>query len=391
MRRRAALLLFLLLLPGGAQAHALDAYLQAALIAPGPARIEVSLRLVPGVAALPALLPVLDPDGDDILSPAEQRRYAAQLLSDVTLTADAKRLTPHLLSAVFPTVAAMRGGMGEIQIKFEAALPAGGAVRTLAFENRHQRAIAAYLVNSLTPADPGLRFLSQRRSPDQSFYEVRYGVSGGGTAPSHLAAFPAMFQLGLHHIAAGTDHLLFLLTLLLPAPLLARGGSWRGAAPIRASLGRMALVVTAFTAGHSLTLAAAALGLVPAGGAVIEALIAGGFGLIHGLAFAATLDRLALAGFNLGIEAMQLAVVAAVLPSLLLLRHPRAYGAYRIGGARAAGVAALGWLAQRTLSLPNPMEAILETAVPHAPWLALVMFLASLAAWFYRAVAQRAI
>ena len=391
MRRRAALLLFLLLLPGGAQAHALDAYLQAALIAPGPARIEVSLRLVPGVAALPALLPVLDPDGDDILSPAEQRRSAAQLLSDVTLTADAKRLTPHLLSAVFPTVAAMRGGMGEIQIKFEAALPAGGAVRTLAFENRHQRAIAAYLVNSLTPADPGLRFLSQRRSPDQSFYEVRYGVSGGGTAPSHLAAFPAMFQLGLHHIAAGTDHLLFLLTLLLPAPLLARGGSWRGAAPIRASLGRMALVVTAFTAGHSLTLAAAALGLVPAGGAVIEALIAGGFGLIHGLAFAATLDRLALAGFNLGIEAMQLAVVAAVLPSLRLLRHTRAYGAFRIGGARAAGVAALGWLAQRTLSLPNLMEAILETAVPHAPWLALVIFLASLAAWFYRAVAQRAI
>ena len=391
MRRRAALLLFLLLLPGGAQAHALDAYLQAALIAPGPARIEVSLRLVPGVAALPALLPVLDPDGDDILSPAEQRRSAAQLLSDVTLTADAKRLTPHLLSAVFPTVAAMRGGMGEIQIKFEAALPAGGAVRTLAFENRHQRAIAAYLVNSLTPADPGLRFLSQRRSPDQSFYEVRYGVSGGGTAPSHLAAFPAMFQLGLHHIAAGTDHLLFLLTLLLPAPLLARGGSWRGAAPIRASLGRMALVVTAFTAGHSLTLAAAALGLVPAGGAVIEALIAGGFGLIHGLAFAATLDRLALAGFNLGIEAMQLAVVAAVLPSLRLLRHTRAYGAFRIGGARAAGVAALGWLAQRTLSLPNLMEAILETAVPHAPWLALVIFLASLAAWFYRAVAQRAL
>ncbi len=82
-----------------------------------------------------------------------------------------------------------------------------------------------------------------------------------------------------------------------------------------------------------------------------EAFIAAFFGLIHGLAFAATLDRLGLehweqvAGilaFNLGIEAMQMLVVAAILPSLMLLSRTPAYPIFRIGGVTVAGAACLG-------------------------------------------------
>lgn len=160
-----------------------------------------------------------------------------------------------------------------------------------------------------------------------------------------------MFRLGMRHIAEGTDHLLFLLALLLPAPLLVFRSRWAGFAGVRHSVLQTLRVVTAFTVGHSITLALAALGLVRVPSRPIEVLIAFSilvsaahalrplfpgreagiaalFGLTHGLAFASTLQNLELGwwervvsilGFNLGIETMQLFVVAATIPSLILL------------------------------------------------------------------------
>jgi hypothetical protein len=87
-----------------------------------------------------------------------------------------------------------------------------------------------------------------------------------------------------------------------------------------------------------------------------EAWIAAFFGLIHGLAFAATLDRLGLehwdrvAGilaFNLGIEAMQMLVVVALLPSLMLMSRTRVYPILRLAGAGFAALASAGWIAER--------------------------------------------
>ena len=187
------------------------------------------------------------------------------------------------------------------------------------------------------------------------------------THGSWWAGFRGVFMLGMRHIAEGTDHLLFLLVLLLPAPLLARTGRWREPDGPRASLGRIIGVVTAFTVGHSLTLVAARWAGAPAeparGGAHRgehprvrgargatalpgpRAFVAAGFGLVHGLAFATVLagqgfDAWALAssilGFNLGIEVMQAAVVVLVLP-WLTLREPCARlrcCARRCGGGR---------------------------------------------------------
>jgi hypothetical protein len=142
------------------------------------------------------------------------------------------------------------------------------------------------------------------------------------------------FRLGARHIAVGYDHLLFLLGLLL----------------FRQSLARVVGVVTAFTVAHSLTLALAALGWITPPGALIDALIpitiayvgaaaalrpdsrhgpwlAFGFGLVHGFGFAAALREalgvrmgpdwlIALASFNLGIEAFQVLAVCLVYPLL---------------------------------------------------------------------------
>jgi hypothetical protein len=202
---------------------------------------------------------------------------------------------------------------------------------------------------------------------------------------SEYRGFVSMVSLGIDHIREGTDHQLFLLTLLLPAPLLASGRRWRSGLPARGALRRIATITLSFTLGHSVTLALGALGvpvpqqlveamiavsiLVAAAHAVRplfpgrEALVAASFGLVHGLAFSETLRELhlsgirlvlSLLGFNLGIEAMQLFIVALVLPPLILLAHTRAYPPLRVISATATAVAAAGWLGAR-LGFPNPV------------------------------------
>lgn len=217
--------------------------------------------------------------------------------------------------------------------------------------------------------------------------------SGG----SWSRGFAAMFRLGTRHIAEGTDHLLFLLALILPAPLVAAGGRWGGYAGGRAALRRVVKVVTAFTLGHSITLVLGALGwarlpealvesaialsiLVSAVHALIpifrgrEVFIAGGFGLVHGLAFAATLTGFGLdpwtlaasvLGFNLGIEAFQLLVILAAMPWLVLLARTRAYGPFRFAGAALTAVAAAAWLAERAFGWANPVGPLVEGVASH--------------------------
>ncbi len=191
--------------------------------------------------------------------------------------------------------------------------------------------------------------------------------------------FLAMIKLGMRHISEGTDHLLFLLVLLLPAPLLVNGNRWGRFGGVRYSLNRLLNIVTAFTIGHSLTLLLGALGLVRLPGQPVEILIAmsilvsaihalrplfagreawvaAGFGLVHGLAFASTLANLhldtgpmalSILGFNLGIELMQIGVIALVIPWLILLSQTPLYPFVRITGGVLAGVAALVWVTER--------------------------------------------
>src|SRR3954452_1249694 len=74
---------------------------------------------------------------------------------------------------------------------------------------------------------------------------------------SWLSGLLAAACLGVQHITGGADHLLFLLMLLIPAPLVARRGRWRRSDGPRRSAIRVVHVVSAFALGHSLTLALA--------------------------------------------------------------------------------------------------------------------------------------
>lgn len=204
-----------------------------------------------------------------------------------------------------------------------------------------------------------------------------------GAEGTGLSALMAMVALGIEHIAEGADHIAFLVTLLLTAPLAAQAGSlaknWNAERDNRKVLGNTFWRVTAFTAGHTLSLLATSLGLLPAAGQGVEVLIAlsvaisaahaltpiyprreawiaGGFGLIHGMAFATAIRELELStgqtvlatlGFNLGIEVAQLAIVAVVMPVLLMLRGRSAEPYVRRCVALVALAAALWWACSR--------------------------------------------
>jgi len=162
---------------------------------------------------------------------------------------------------------------------------------------------------------------------------------------------------GVWHIWIGFDHLLFLVTLLLPAVLKREANRWIGVERFRDALINVLKIVTAFTIAHSITLSLAALDIVRLPTRIVEPvvaasvglaalnnllpqlrakgwLIAFGFGLIHGFGFAGVLVAMdltagtlasALVGFNVGVEIGQMAVVLAFLPLAFNLRRSRVY------------------------------------------------------------------
>jgi hypothetical protein len=200
-----------------------------------------------------------------------------------------------------------------------------------------------------------------RLTPGQPAATIPDKESALGVAGTYL-------WLGVEHILAGIDHLLFVLGLLL----LARE-RWR-----------LLWTVTAFTAAHSITLALATLGVVNAPQAPVEAVIAlsiafvavevlrarGGhpgvaarspwivafsFGLLHGFGFAGALSEvglpvgqipLALAFFNIGVELGQLLFIAAVLGAAWLVRSMRTRWLEPVPP-YAIGIVAMFWMFQR--------------------------------------------
>ena len=88
-----------------------------------------------------------------------------------------------------------------------------------------------------------------------------------------------------------------------------------------------------------------------------------------------------LVGFNLGIETMQLLVVVATVPSVVLLSRTPAYSYLRIVGGVFAAIASFGWLIGRLFDLHTPVDAVVGTLADGGAFIAIALFLASLACW----------
>jgi hydrogenase/urease accessory protein HupE len=215
----------------------------------------------------------------------------------------------------------------------------------------------------LTVRGPGGAVLAERML-DGRDCEVDLGLERRGVDVARQ-----FFALGLGHILAGYDHLLFLGALLLGVRRLTH----------------VVTTVTAFTVAHSLTLALAVLGVVQVPAAIVEPLIAASivlvglenlvrteiasrwkltfaFGLIHGFGFAGALRELGigaagasvavpLGAFNLGVEAGQIAVACLVWPLIPRL-HAEPLARFRLARACSLLVVAGGayWLVERILT-----------------------------------------
>jgi hydrogenase/urease accessory protein HupE len=191
------------------------------------------------------------------------------------------------------------------------------------YDANHQTFVNIYEGDGLTQA-----ILDANRAHFEYFSGTRQGVA---------AVIQRFVPAGIHHILIGPDHLLFLVGLLL------LGGTLR----------QLALVVTAFTVAHSITLSLAALNLVSPPASLIEpaialsivyvgadnllvrdgrdmrAWIAFAFGFIHGFGFANVLREMdlpsralgwSLFSFNFGVELGQLLVVLLVATAFAALR-----------------------------------------------------------------------
>jgi hypothetical protein len=189
---------------------------------------------------------------------------------------------------------------------------------------------------------------------------------------------------GVWHIWIGYDHILFLLSLLLPAVLAWSGGRWQPVERFAPAFWDVFKIVTSFTVAHSITLSLAALGVVSLPSRLVESAIAASvvlaalnnviplvhgrrwmvaffFGLVHGFGFASVLRDLglpqnalliALVGFNLGVEGGQLAIVSAFLPVAYFLRAGWFYRRLVFIGGSLAIVAVAGiWLVERAFNM----------------------------------------
>jgi hypothetical protein len=347
-----------------------DAYLRLA-VGPGGAvsgSLDVALRDLELVVGL-------DGDGDGAVTWGELKaRHAAvdaYALSRLALA------SPGGACALRPTerlVDEHTDGAYAV-LRFEAACPAPAGRLSLRYG----------LLFDVDPTHRGLVTVSDAGgtratvlSPDRP--EVSLEASAARSA--ELGRY---LRLGLEHIAFGYDHLLFLLVLLLPAVYRRDAAGAREPVPSwPRALVDVAKILTAFTVAHGISLAAAVTGLVEPPARLVESAIAAtivlaaldnlrpflpadrwlvalGFGLVHGLGFAAALGPLdlpapdlavALLGFNLGIEAGQAALALPFLAAAYPLRTFVLYarGILPLGSAAAAVLAGL-WLVDRAFAV----------------------------------------
>jgi hydrogenase/urease accessory protein HupE len=265
---------------------------------------------------------------DPLLDGATLPRYAAAItgfvLERLRMNADGRNLKWEITS--------VRPLPDRTAIEIAYRVPLGSAVGRLSiraalfpYDPNHQTFVNVYERDVLTTQ----QVLSAARQDTEYYTGGRQGA---------IAVFEEFTAAGIHHIAIGPDHILFIVGLLL------LGGS----------ILRLLGIVSAFTVGHSITLSLAALNIVAPPARIVEpaialsivyvgadnllstkgardvrAWIALFFGLVHGFGFASVLREIGLPpralgislfSFNLGVEIGQAGLVVIVASLLALLR-----------------------------------------------------------------------
>lgn len=317
----------------------------------------------------------LDDDQDGTITWRELRTHhtdiASYALARLALSADAQACPTH---AVEHLVDDHSDGAYAV-LRFTAACPGPVSVLTAGYR----------LFFDVDPQHRGLLRLEHGGETRTAIFSAAAPLQRIEVAEAKpVRQFVDYTKHGVWHIWVGFDHLLFLISLLLPAVLIRVDRSWTGAERFRDAFRDVVKVVTAFTIAHSITLSLAALDVVQLPSRWIESAIAASvilaalnnlvvmagasrwlfafaFGLIHGFGFASVLADLglpkdalllALVAFNVGVELGQLAVVAVFLPLAWALRNQWIYRQGILAGGSLLVIALAGvWLIERAFDL----------------------------------------
>lgn len=294
---------------------------------------------------------------ETLLAAATLQRYAAEIetlvLTRLTMNADGRDLAWEITSVrALPDRTAV-----EVAYRVPWVSNPGHLVMRAAlfpYDPTHQTFVNIYEDDALTYQ----QVLSASRSTMEYYTGGRQGA---------FAVFKAFTAAGIHHIAIGPDHILFIVGLLL------LGGS----------VLRLLGIVSAFTVGHSITLSLAVLNIVAPPARIVEpaialsivyvgadnllstkgardvrAWIALFFGLVHGFGFASVLREIGLPSralgmslfsFNLGVEIGQAVIVVLVASLLAVLRRRSPMLARQVATAASIVVTLAGayWFVQR--------------------------------------------
>lgn len=215
------------------------------------------------------------------------------------------------------------------------------------------------------------------------------------TEVSIWKGFVAMIQQGIWHIWIGTDHIFFLIALILPAVIRRRREenlsplkSWEPVDNFKPAFSYIIKIITFFTIAHTITLSLAALQIISLPGWIVESIIAFSiglaafhnikpifkgrdwviafvFGLFHGFGFASVLGDIglkdeflvySLLGFNIGVEIGQLVIIAAIFPVLYLIRKRKSYPKILVAGSVFLILASIYWIIERVFDVNLGVE-----------------------------------
>jgi len=354
------------------------------LVRPEGERVKVLVR-APLEAMQDITFPTFGPGYLDVPRAEQQLRDAAQLwLVDNLELYEGERRVPLAIVGVRASIPSDRS-FAEYESALahlrSAPLPAGlalpwqQALLDVELEAPIHSASALFSLNARTQR-LGMRVVNAVRFFGASGVERVFQIEGEAGVVAldprwHQSLLRFLVQ-GFEHILDGADHLLFLLCLVVP---------------FRRQLRALVWIVTAFTAGHSVTLIASAYGLAPNAlwfPPLVETLIALsivymaienvvypsprtrwpialGFGLVHGFGFSFALQNTlqfagahvltSLLSFNVGIELGQLLVLVVLVPALNVLFRYVPERAGSIVLAVVVGHTAWHWLLERFAAL----------------------------------------
>ena len=297
--------------------------------------VDASVYLV--VSTPVTALTGVDDNQDGLLSTTEIETHnsaiALQFQKRFLLTEDGKAGTTNLTMVRDPGSSALPGGFSYVVVLQQISFPTPPKRLQLTTDlfgtNKGEDKLTLQATMGKA-SDPNSRTAVVILEPGNN--SQRLFVGGWET-------FTKFIRIGVEHILAGTDHLLFLLTIIVAA------AGWR----------YWLSVVTSFTIAHSITLTLSALGTIKVNPTFVEQAIAAsivlmaihnllrqgthtrglvplvfGCGLLHGLGFASALSEMGLdsghriatlAGFNVGVECGQFVFLIGVIALITIIRR----------------------------------------------------------------------